>query len=550
MARMNKRILLALLLAAGPLMAQSVPEIPRVSGSAEVSLINLDVVVTDKDGNPVSGLSPADFEVLHGKKPVTITNFREERPTTGVMTNPAPLGSPTTSSTTSQKEISPIAQEVEGAGRPRRRLVLFIDHLALPDPREREEVFGSLKRLLRQSIEPGDEAMIVLWRGSIRKVLPFTGNIAVLEYVLDVAAGSVTRIGGEDSEIAKLARDDAAYAWAGTGDSELSRSLDALQVYADIKGKATALKGLITMMAGMEGRRAVIIVARRFSRRAGAEFRSPIDTKSLIDEVIESANASDVTLHTFNATEWQPDAPSAIVSTIGNSRSARGRGLSTPQMNWMNDMDTLGPMAEKTGGVAIGNTMQAPLFAARVSADLRAWYSIGYPIPLGGKTSADVKVRVNRRGLTVRTRRSVVLKLPEEQMKDRTLANLFGPDPNARLPIIVATRPAEPMKKGHFRVPVQLRIPVRHLVVNPSADGASGAVSVFVVAAGPGGDFSEVTRERYEFALATIDTSQSKDFLTYDLEVETRSADSRVSIAVWDEVGKEAGFRLIRPASH
>src|SRR5512133_2174097 len=64
-----------LLPAAGP--AQVPPELPRATGSVELSLVNVDVVVTGKDGRPVEGLAASDFTVLHGKKPVAITNFRE-----------------------------------------------------------------------------------------------------------------------------------------------------------------------------------------------------------------------------------------------------------------------------------------------------------------------------------------------------------------------------------------------------------------------------------------------------------------------------------------
>ncbi|MFP5245761.1 MAG: hypothetical protein ACLGH0_03620, partial [Thermoanaerobaculia bacterium] len=39
------------------------PQIPSMGETIEVSIINLDVVVTDKQGNRVRGLTSNDFEV-------------------------------------------------------------------------------------------------------------------------------------------------------------------------------------------------------------------------------------------------------------------------------------------------------------------------------------------------------------------------------------------------------------------------------------------------------------------------------------------------------
>ncbi len=44
-------------------------------GTTEVNVVNVDVVVTDRDGRPVSGLTQADFELFDGKRQVEISNF-------------------------------------------------------------------------------------------------------------------------------------------------------------------------------------------------------------------------------------------------------------------------------------------------------------------------------------------------------------------------------------------------------------------------------------------------------------------------------------------
>ena len=51
----------------------------QVVESIEVRVTSVDVVVTDRDGKPVTGLTKDDFEILEDKRPQKITNFYEVR---------------------------------------------------------------------------------------------------------------------------------------------------------------------------------------------------------------------------------------------------------------------------------------------------------------------------------------------------------------------------------------------------------------------------------------------------------------------------------------
>src|SRR4051812_46245170 len=52
-------------------------EVPKLTLSVDVRLINIDVVVTDKKGNPITGLTKDDFVLLENGTPKPITNFYE-----------------------------------------------------------------------------------------------------------------------------------------------------------------------------------------------------------------------------------------------------------------------------------------------------------------------------------------------------------------------------------------------------------------------------------------------------------------------------------------
>src|SRR5213075_87170 len=75
-----KKLMLALfclpLIAATPKPPQT-PDVPRTSESIEVSIVNVDVFVTDKAGNRIKGLTKDDFQIYESGKTQPITNFSE-----------------------------------------------------------------------------------------------------------------------------------------------------------------------------------------------------------------------------------------------------------------------------------------------------------------------------------------------------------------------------------------------------------------------------------------------------------------------------------------
>src|SRR5436309_3353852 len=75
-----KRTLALFTLAATSLVAQQQQpptEMPKLAESIDVKVINVDVVVTDKKGNSIPGLTNDDFELSENGQPKLITNFYE-----------------------------------------------------------------------------------------------------------------------------------------------------------------------------------------------------------------------------------------------------------------------------------------------------------------------------------------------------------------------------------------------------------------------------------------------------------------------------------------
>src|SRR5439155_21958734 len=118
-----KRILAILTLAATSLAAQqSQTPLPKLTETIDVKVINVDVVVTDKKGNSIPGLTKDDFELFENGQPKLITNFYEvegKKATNVSITAPG-----------AEKPVTTVPPE-EMSENLRRRLIFYIDNLSL-----------------------------------------------------------------------------------------------------------------------------------------------------------------------------------------------------------------------------------------------------------------------------------------------------------------------------------------------------------------------------------------------------------------------------------
>ena len=71
-------VIAALVASVSPLKAQQPsPEIQKLSENIDVRVINVDVVVTDKKGNSIRGLTKDDFDLFENGVPKPLSNFYE-----------------------------------------------------------------------------------------------------------------------------------------------------------------------------------------------------------------------------------------------------------------------------------------------------------------------------------------------------------------------------------------------------------------------------------------------------------------------------------------
>src|SRR2546428_1190720 len=180
LARLTAALLCAATAAAQQPQPQST-ELPKLTETIDIRVINVDVVVTDKKGNPVAGLTKDDFNLYENGVPKNISNFYEVegKKAVNVAITPVP----------GQKiEAPPATVREEIPENMRRRIIFYIDNLSLA-PFNRNRVFKEMKEFAKNVLRPGDEAMIATFNRSMKTRLTFTRDIGAIQTTLDTIAG-------------------------------------------------------------------------------------------------------------------------------------------------------------------------------------------------------------------------------------------------------------------------------------------------------------------------------------------------------------------------
>jgi len=164
---MNRMLVPAFLIAFSALAQQKAP----YGETLEVRVIDVDVVVTDRSGKPVTGLTRDDFELFENGKRKEITNFLEINERAG-----AGAASGGTAATPAE----------------RRHLIVFLDNTSM-QRFNRNRVLASMKTFIETTMRTNDEAMVVSWNPGLKEDVALTTDrarvLAALQTMATTSAG-------------------------------------------------------------------------------------------------------------------------------------------------------------------------------------------------------------------------------------------------------------------------------------------------------------------------------------------------------------------------
>ena len=169
----------------------SKPDASRAMGPVtervEVSVTNIDVIVTDSKGNRVPDLTRDDFEVFQDGVPQVISNFYAVSGGKVLLEDgkTVPLDSP--------------AAAAEIPSQLKARYIVFIDNVNI-QPQNRNRMFKRLKEFLTANVGPQAEAMVVTYNRSLKIKQKFTsekGDVLSAVEQTEMETGSGTTLAGE-----------------------------------------------------------------------------------------------------------------------------------------------------------------------------------------------------------------------------------------------------------------------------------------------------------------------------------------------------------------
>ena len=533
--------------------------------SVDVHVVNVEVYVTDRDGKRVPGLSREDFEISEDGKPVKISNFYAidaAMPAT-------PAASPALSAPAPPAAAPAAAPVIPAAIPPEQRLylTLFVDARSLTAP-TRNRLLPALKSFLAGRLRPEDRLLLVRYDGSVRLLGP-TSDPAALAAALDetakesshgtAAAAERRRLLAEINQATAQNEDESPNRLTFVIEQarEIYQSIRAYSQNGEAEVRATlgALGQLVDSLAGLPGRKAVLVVSGGLSQQPGQDlFRiwqskfarfalrigatnldsSHQDTARLFDRLVEHANANRITFYTLAAPE-DLSGRSAEMAGFDHDRvpggtAAEGLNRSQPLQN----------LAAGTGGLSAVNSL-GPLLD-RMRGDLEAYYSLGYvPAHRRDGKNHPLEVKVRDRALTVRTRAAYRERTAAESTAGRTLsALLLGEATNPFNPFNIAVSIEGESKdpQGQYQVTLEVKLPMAKLVLVPRGDAHEGQMRIFVGARDTEGRVSEIQEVTVPIKVPNdqVLAVMSQNLATR-VSLLLRPGEHRLAVGVRDELG-------------
>ncbi|MFY9552094.1 MAG: VWA domain-containing protein [Thermoanaerobaculia bacterium] len=512
---------------------------PPVAETVEVSVTNVEVVVTDSKGKRVPGLTAADFQVRQDGVLQPITNFY------AVTGGKLLLEDGKVIPLDSKESVAEIPRDLKA------HYVFYIDNLNI-QPQNRNRMFKRLKEFVPTAIGPNAEGMVVTFNRSLKVRQKFTAEpgqiLGALEQIELETGGGTTTVGERKDTLERIA------------DAKSSgEAIDYARNYSrsmrnDMEFTVDAIKQTLDSLAGIEGRKSFLYVSEGLPASVGFElfeairdkFQEPAATMEQFDfdmntkyiKIVQAANANGITIYTLDASGLQT---SDLLSADSRStKDVHVNDFSTRQ----NMQGPIRMMAEETGGLAAINTNDWKANLEEVAADFSNFYSLGYRSAKGAMDRPHkIEVSVKGKGLRVRTRTSFVEKSVETRTAEAVIASLSYPRTDNPLGAGLSVGEPKPYDRQNYSLPVRISVPIGKLGLLPSGDQYEGQFFIYFVVKDAAGNQSDLQVQRQEVKIPAKDftAAQRKDFY-YDATLLVVPGGQKLAIGVRDSVSNLTSF--------
>lgn len=527
----------------------------------DVRVVNLEVVVTDRQGNRVTGLSPEQFRLFVDGEEVPIDYFTEIRG--GRAVEP-----------TDETTVRGVPALVPGAPVGTNYLVFIDEFFSLA--KDRDRVVRTLIDEL-DYLHPEDRMAVVAYNGERLEMLTaWSGSPhhlrRTLQGALERPTHGLRRI-AEQRDVRDATRNRTPegarrQAWDTADEPSttefLEGNLDSIPAFADVDAPdfttferlhisrlerqveaiTKAAAATLRSFANPPGRRVMMVLsggwpyspAGFLMGRSPGEFEEHSkEVEELYGPLADTANRLGYTLYTVDVPA-SPIAFPAVEMATQTVAEHEDRDPQVPVQRGFELRYTLQFIAERTGGEAlIGG--QRELALGRVVEDTRSYYWLGFtPSWREDDRSREISVEVDRPDVLVRSRSSF-LDLSRESSVGMVVesALLFGSPPQPH-PLLVRLGDQKRSGRRSVQVPVSLAVPVDAVAFLPrNGEYVADLELRLAVRDEAGRAAAEI--EPIPFQVKVGGEPQAGAYFRYDTAVELRNQPHRIVVAVYDKVG-------------
>lgn len=386
------------------------------------NLVQVDVTVTDKKGQPVTDLRADEIEIQEDGRPQKITNFSY------VSLESAAKGQPIATAPPLDKNGPPVPPARLRPEDVRRTVALVVDDLSLSFE-SANFTRQALKKFVDQQMQPGDLVAIIRTGGGIGALQQFTSDKRQLYAAIErvrfnlLGRGNITAFAplGNDPFASNNRQSPTGEDAAG----ENERSINSRNAADDINefrdeifsiGTLGAINYIVRGMRELPGRKSILLMSEGFPlyRKGSSGRLGEVDNSRILEalrRLTDLASRASVVIYTLDARGLQPLGLTAEDDVSGMSPDQVQEAISDRSEHLFDTQSGLNFLAQQTGGIAIRNTNDLSGGIKRVLEDQKGYYLVGYrpdedtfDATTGRRRFHKLRVKIKRPGLNHRTR--------------------------------------------------------------------------------------------------------------------------------------------------
>lgn len=439
----------------------------------DVTATAVEVFVADRDGQPVPGLTQADFQVLEDGRPVEVT------------------------------EVTP------GSSRPL-ALAVFFDSTSL-DGSSRTAALRALGGFLA-GLSPGDRVLFAGFDGSLTIRSEAAGDPQALTAALEgfgklaprgaLAAQERAAVLREIREAPSVSDEQSPAAATAQASNVLARLREYIQTRAgETRAALGSLQQTLEALASLPGRRTLLYVGGGLPMRPGAGLYSAWESRFSTVAVELAASALETSRNDATPLVREvADRAAATGSTFfalalsdaGGAAESAGRSGGRDSEDSIRSLQTL---AGLTGGRVMAESSNPIASLEMIGWDLGGAYTVVYAPP-SGETGERPRIQVTARGgaLAVRVRPERVRTAPVEPLARRAMAALTSPGGENPLKAALTFEDESPEEGGRYRVTATVALPLTSVFVQPQEHFHAAHLTLAVVARDGQGRITAIPR--------------------------------------------------------